>query len=59
VAEFQFKRDVLLDEARASGRIHLIIGRTLTAKAREFLGLPASTLFRLPSTPLAFEERVC
>jgi aconitate hydratase 2/2-methylisocitrate dehydratase len=42
---------VLLDEVRAGGRINLIIGRALTSKAREFLGLPASTLFRLPMTP--------
>jgi aconitate hydratase 2/2-methylisocitrate dehydratase len=42
---------VLLDEVRAGGRINLIIGRSLTAKAREFLGLPASTAFRLPVAP--------
>jgi aconitate hydratase 2/2-methylisocitrate dehydratase len=42
---------VLLDEVRAGGRINLIIGRGLTGKAREFLGLPASTLFRLPLAP--------
>ena len=42
---------VLLDEVRAGGRINLIIGRALTARAREFLGLPPSTLFRLPMTP--------
>ncbi len=42
---------VLLDEVRAGGRINLIIGRALTAKAREFLGLAQSTLFRLPMTP--------
>jgi aconitase B len=40
VAEFQLKSDVLFDEVRAGGRINLIIGRSLTAKAREFLGLP-------------------
>ena len=51
VAEFKLKSDVLFDEVRAGGRINLIIGRSLTAKAREFLGLPASTLFRLPSVP--------
>jgi aconitate hydratase 2 / 2-methylisocitrate dehydratase len=51
IAEFSFKSDVLLDEVRAGGRIPLIIGRGLTAKAREALGLPASTLFRLPSPP--------
>ncbi len=53
VAEFKLKSDVLFDEVRAGGRINLIIGRSLTAKAREFLGLPVSTLFRLPSVPAA------
>ncbi len=51
VAEFKIKSDVLFDEVRAGGRINLIIGRSLTAKAREFLGLPASTVFRLPQAP--------
>src|SRR6478672_443613 len=51
IAEFQVKSDVLFDEVRAGGRIPLIIGRGLTAKAREALGLPASTLFRLPQAP--------
>ncbi|KAF0811715.1 Aconitate hydratase B [Andreprevotia sp. IGB-42] len=53
VAEFKVKSDVLFDEVRAGGRINLIIGRGLTAKARESLGLPASTLFRLPTPPVA------
>jgi aconitate hydratase 2/2-methylisocitrate dehydratase len=53
VAQFQLKSDVLFDEVRAGGRINLIIGRSLTAKAREFLGLPASTAFRLPQAPAA------
>jgi len=53
VAEFQLRSDVLFDEVRAGGRINLIIGRSLTAKAREFLGLPASTVFRLPQAPAA------
>ena len=53
VVEFKLKSDVLFDEVRAGGRINLIIGRSLTAKAREFLGLGASTLFRLPTTPVA------
>jgi aconitate hydratase 2/2-methylisocitrate dehydratase len=52
VAQFQLKSDVLLDEVRAGGRINLIIGRSLTGKAREFLGLPASTTFRLPKPPV-------
>jgi aconitate hydratase 2 / 2-methylisocitrate dehydratase len=55
-AEFKLKSDVLLDEVRAGGRINLIIGRSLTTKAREFLGLPASTTFRLPKAP---EAKAC
>ncbi len=51
IAESALKSLVLLDEVRAGGRIPLIIGRGLTAKAREALGLPASTLFRLPQAP--------
>ena len=51
IAEFSLKSEVLLDEVRAGGRIPLIIGRGLTAKAREALRLPPSTLFRLPQNP--------
>jgi len=51
IAEFQVKSEVLFDEVRAGGRIPLIVGRGLTAKAREALGLPVSTLFRLPDVP--------
>ncbi|MBG3129804.1 bifunctional aconitate hydratase 2/2-methylisocitrate dehydratase [Proteus mirabilis] len=43
---FELKTEVLIDEVRAGGRIPLIIGRGLTSKARESLGLPVSTLFR-------------
>jgi aconitate hydratase 2/2-methylisocitrate dehydratase len=52
IAEFAVKSDVLFDEVRAGGRIPLIIGRGLTAKAREALGLPTSTQFRLPTNPV-------
>ena len=52
IAEFKLKSDVLFDEVRAGGRIPLIIGRGLTSKAREALGLPVSTLFRLPQDPV-------
>ncbi len=51
IATFAYKSEVLLDEVRAGGRINLIIGRALTARAREALGLPVSTLFRLPQAP--------
>ncbi|MFM9880932.1 MAG: bifunctional aconitate hydratase 2/2-methylisocitrate dehydratase [Burkholderiaceae bacterium] len=53
IAEFKLKSEVLFDEVRAGGRIPLIIGRGLTAKAREALDLPVSTLFRLPQNPAA------
>ncbi len=52
IAEFSLKTDVLFDEVRAGGRINLIIGRGLTAKAREFMGLAPSTLFRMPKAPV-------
>ena len=51
IAEFKLKSDVLFDEVRAGGRIPLIVGRGLTAKARFALGLPVATQFRLPQTP--------
>jgi aconitate hydratase 2/2-methylisocitrate dehydratase len=50
ITEFQLKTDVLLDEVRAGGRIPLIIGRGLTQRAREHLGLEPSALFRSPVT---------
>ncbi|EAN9997770.1 bifunctional aconitate hydratase 2/2-methylisocitrate dehydratase [Salmonella enterica subsp. enterica serovar Bareilly] len=46
LAAFELKTDVLIDEVRAGGRIPLIIGRGLTTKAREALGLPHSDVFR-------------
>ena len=51
ICSFSVKSDVIFDEVRAGGRIPLIIGRGLTAKARSALGLPASTVFRLPTSP--------
>lgn len=51
ISEFELKSDVLLDEVRAGGRINLIIGRGLTTRARESLGLPVSELFRVPQSP--------
>ncbi|MFO1389092.1 bifunctional aconitate hydratase 2/2-methylisocitrate dehydratase [Cellvibrio sp.] len=51
ISEFSLKSDVLLDEVQAGGRIPLIVGRGLTTKARASLGLPPSTLFRLPQAP--------
>ncbi len=51
LAEYSYKSKVLLDEVRAGGRINLIIGRGLTQKARESLGLEASDIFRTPEVP--------
>ncbi len=48
ISEFELKTDVLLDEVRANGRIPLIIGRQLTDKSREVLGLKTSKVFRRP-----------
>jgi aconitate hydratase 2/2-methylisocitrate dehydratase len=52
LSEFSLKSEVLLDEVRAGGRINLIIGRGLTTKAREALGLGDSDLFRKPEQPV-------
>ncbi|MBL4674244.1 MAG: bifunctional aconitate hydratase 2/2-methylisocitrate dehydratase [Arenicella sp.] len=48
ISTFELKTQVLLDEVRAGGRIPLIIGRGLTARARQSLDLEASDCFRLP-----------
>jgi aconitate hydratase 2/2-methylisocitrate dehydratase len=43
---FKLKSDVLLDSVQAGGRVPLIIGKQITAWARESLGLPPSDVFR-------------
>jgi len=53
VQSFALRSEVILDEVRAGGRINLIIGRSLTSRARDYLGLPAATVFRLPHPPAA------
>ena len=53
ITTFTLKTSVLLDEVRAGGRIPLIIGRGLTQRAREALGLPASDVFATPEVPNA------
>jgi aconitate hydratase 2 / 2-methylisocitrate dehydratase len=49
ISEFKLKTGVLLDEVRAGGRIPLIIGRGLTDRAREAMGLEPSTVFKRPA----------
>ena len=49
ISTFELKSEVIIDEVQAGGRIPLIVGRGLTAKARTALNLEPSTLFRTPS----------
>ena len=49
IITFSHKSDVILDEVRAGGRINLIVGRGLTQRARDFLNLPATEVFREPT----------
>ncbi|WP_257254170.1 bifunctional aconitate hydratase 2/2-methylisocitrate dehydratase [Endozoicomonas sp. ONNA1] len=56
LSEFDFKSDVILDEVQAGGRINLIIGRGLTDRAREALGLGHSDIFRRPVAPKASDK---
>ena len=51
VAKFTLSPITIGDEIRAGGRISLIIGRNLTAKARDFLKLPPSDIFKAPKKP--------
>ncbi|MBD2303730.1 bifunctional aconitate hydratase 2/2-methylisocitrate dehydratase [Nostoc sp. FACHB-190] len=51
ISTFTLKPDTILDEVRAGGRIPLLIGRTLTDKTRQALGLEPSTLFIRPQPP--------
>ena len=52
VSEFEHKSEVILDEVQADGRINLIIGRGLTQRAREHMGLAPSDVFRHPAAPI-------
>ena len=48
ISEFEYKSDTILDSVQAGGRINLVIGRGLTKRAREYLNLAPSELFRSP-----------
>lgn len=50
ISEFELSTPVLLDEVRAGGRIPLIIGRGLTERSREALGLEPGEVFSNPAT---------
>ncbi|TYQ30827.1 bifunctional aconitate hydratase 2/2-methylisocitrate dehydratase [Pseudanabaena sp. UWO310] len=51
LSTFSLAPDTIADEVRAGGRIPLLIGRSLTAKTRHAIGLPASDIFILPAIP--------
>jgi len=51
ICRFNLRPTTLPDEMRANGRIPLIIGRGLTANARDFLGLQPSDVFMSPIDP--------
>ena len=51
LSEFEMKSEVIFDEVQADGRINLIIGRSLTQRSREYLGLPRSDCFREAESP--------
>ena len=51
IAKFELSPITLADEVRAGGRIPLIIGRSLTDKAREAMALAPSDVFMRPIAP--------
>ncbi|MBS0017884.1 MAG: bifunctional aconitate hydratase 2/2-methylisocitrate dehydratase, partial [Arthrospira sp. SH-MAG29] len=51
ISTFTLKPETILDEVRAGGRIPLLIGRSLTDKTREAMGLTPSELFARPAMP--------
>ena len=51
LSTFELNSPTILDEVRAGGRIPLIVGRGLTNRAREYLGLGHSDVFAKPDQP--------
>ncbi len=51
ITRFGINPTTLPDEVRAGGRVNLIVGRKLTAKAREALGMAPTDLFLSPEEP--------
>ncbi|BDV43313.1 aconitate hydratase B [Geotalea uraniireducens] len=51
ISTFKISPNTLADEYRAGGRIPLIIGRSLTDKARKALGMGPTDVFTLPVNP--------
>src|SRR5512146_2761128 len=57
LSKFKLSPATLADEFQAGGRIPLIIGRALTAKARKALGMKPSTVFTLPDNPVPKKDQ--
>lgn len=57
LATFKITPNTLADEFRAGGRIPMIIGRSLTAKAREALGMKETDLFIKAENPTPAENQ--
>ena len=51
IASFEFHPPTLKDEFRAGGRLNLIIGRSLTTKARKALDMPEADFFTIIEKP--------
>ena len=56
LSRFELKTPVLLDEVRANGRIPLIIGRQLTDKTREAIGLEPTDIFTRPDAEASTDK---
>ncbi|MDA0979702.1 MAG: bifunctional aconitate hydratase 2/2-methylisocitrate dehydratase, partial [Proteobacteria bacterium] len=56
ISEFELSTPVLLDEVRAGGRIPLIIGRGLTDRASEALGMGPTDIFKKPEPAAASDK---
>ncbi len=52
ITTFEIAPNTVPDEFRAGGRIPLIIGRSVTSKARAALGLPETEVFTKPVNPV-------
>lgn len=57
LASFEFQPATLKDEYRAGGRLLLIIGRSLTAKARKILGISEANFFTSLENPSPKEDQ--
>ena len=57
ISTFELKPNTIADEYRAGGRIPLIIGRSLTEKARKALGLSETDIFEKPIQPVHKENQ--